>query len=151
MSPPWVNPIRPVRLIAAAGTGREWSELANRAGPARVTEGVADATGGALGAFIMETALTALFVFVILLVTEKGVPAVATGVAIGAALTTVHLVGIPVTGTSVNPARSIGPAIFSGSEALEQLWLFILAPLVGGLIAVVMWRVTRTPAPEQAA
>lgn len=110
-----------------------------------------DATGGALGAFIMETALTAFFVFVVLMVTEKGVPAVATGIAIGAALTTVHLVGIPTTGTSVNPARSIGPAIFSGTEALEQLWLFILAPLVGALIAVVMWKVTRTQTSDQTA
>jgi aquaporin Z len=103
-----------------------------------------DATGGALGAFILETALTAFFVFVILMVTEKGVPAVGTGIAIGAALTTVHLVGIPLTGTSVNPARSIGPALFSGTEALEQLWLFVLAPLVGGLIAVVLWRGARS-------
>jgi aquaporin Z len=106
------------------------------------------ATGGALGAFILETTLTALFVFVILMVTEKGVPAVGTGIAIGAALTTVHLVGIPLTGTSVNPARSIGPAIFSSiyegtAKPLEQLWLFILAPLLGGLIAVAVWKVAR--------
>jgi aquaporin Z len=100
------------------------------------------ATGGAVGAFILETALTALFVYVILLVTEKGVPPVGTGIAIGAALTTVHLVGIPLTGTSVNPARSIGPALFQGGEALSQLWLFILAPLLGGLVAVVLWRAT---------
>jgi aquaporin Z len=102
-----------------------------------------DATGGALGAFIMETVLTAFFVFVVLMVTEKGVPAVGAGISIGAALTAVHLVGIPLTGTSVNPARSIGPALFSGTEALEQLWLFVLAPLVGGLIAVAMWKITR--------
>lgn len=114
-------------------------------------------TGGALGAFVLETTLTAMFVYVILLVTEKGVPAVGTGLAIGAALTTVHLVGVPLTGTSVNPARSIGPAIFSSilsgdSLPLEQLWLFILAPLVGGLIAVVLWKVTRSvPAPAAAA
>jgi aquaporin Z len=103
------------------------------------------ATGGAVGAFILETALTAVFVLVILLVTEKGIPPVGTGVAIGAALTAVHLVGIPLTGTSVNPARSIGPALFQGGDALSQLWLFILAPLVGGLVAVAIWRVVRTP------
>jgi len=103
------------------------------------------ATGGALGAFILETALTAVFVLVILLVTEKGIPPVGTGLAIGAALTAVHLVGVPLTGTSVNPARSIGPALFQGGDALSQLWLFILAPLVGGLVAVAVWRVVRAP------
>jgi aquaporin Z len=56
-------------------------------------------------------------------------------VAIGLALATVHLIGIPLTGTSVNPARSIGPALFVGGDALRQLWLFILAPLVGGALA----------------
>jgi aquaporin Z len=101
-------------------------------------------TGGALGAFILEAVLTSLFVYVVLMVTEKGVPPVGTGLAIGAALTAVHLVGVPLTGTSVNPARSIGPALFQGGDALEQLWLFILAPLVGGVIAVGVWMVTRT-------
>ncbi len=101
------------------------------------------ATGGALGAFILETTLTALFVFVVLMVTEKGIPPVGTGLAIGAALTAAHLVGVPLTGTSVNPARSIGPALFSGTEALQQLWLFILAPLLGGVIAVGVWKVAR--------
>jgi aquaporin Z len=105
------------------------------------------ATGGALGAFILETVLTAMFVLVVLLVTEKGVPPVGTGLAIGAALTAVHLVGVPLTGTSVNPARSIGPALFQGGDAINQLWLFILAPLVGGLVAVALWRLVRsTPA-----
>jgi aquaporin Z len=102
------------------------------------------ATGGALGAFILETTLTTLFVLVILLVTEKGVPPVGTGLAIGAALTACHLVGVPLTGTSVNPARSIGPALFQGGDALSQLWLFILAPLLGGLIAVGVWQAIRT-------
>jgi len=101
------------------------------------------ATGGAVGAFILETTLTALFVMVILLVTEKGVPPVGTGLAIGAALTACHLVGVPLTGTSVNPARSIGPALFQGGDAINQLWLFILAPLLGGLVAVAVWRLIR--------
>jgi aquaporin Z len=56
----------------------------------------------------------------------------------------VHLVGIPLTGTSVNPARSLGPALFAGGDALGQVWLFILAPLVGGVIAVVVWKLIRT-------
>jgi aquaporin Z len=88
--------------------------------------------GGAFGA---EVILTFLFVFVVLSVTGKmGTPAVA-GVAIGMALTLVHLIGIPLTGTSVNPARSLGPALIVGHSALSQVWLFIVAPFVGGGVA----------------
>ena len=61
------------------------------------------------------------------------------GLAIGAALTVVHLVGIPLTGTSVNPARSFGPALFAGGDALAHLWLFIVAPLLGGALAAVAY------------
>jgi aquaporin Z len=61
------------------------------------------------------------------------------GVTIGFAQTTVHLLGIPFTGPSVNPARSFGPALFAGGDALEQLWLFIVAPLIGGAIAAVVF------------
>lgn len=87
------------------------------------------------GAFLAEVILTFLFVFVVLSVTGKRGNATAAGAAIGLGLTTVHLVGIPLTGTSVNPARSFGPALFAGGDALAQLWLFIVAPLVGGAIA----------------
>lgn len=89
------------------------------------------------GAFITEVILTFVFVLVVLMATSKlNKPAVA-GVFIGLALTTVHLVGIPITGTSVNPARSFGPALFAGGDALAQLWLFIVAPLIGGALAAV--------------
>jgi len=87
------------------------------------------------GAFLAEVVLTFLFVLVVLTVTRKAAWPQLGGVAIGLALATVHLIGIPLTGTSVNPARSIGPALFVGGDALRQLWLFILAPLVGGAIA----------------
>jgi aquaporin Z len=87
------------------------------------------------GAFVAEVVLTFLFVFVVLAVTRKAAWPQVGGVAIGLALSIVHLVGIPLTGTSVNPARSIGPALFVGGTALSQLWLFIVAPLVGGLVA----------------
>ena len=80
----------------------------------------------------------------ILLVTERVAAPGFAGIAIGLALTTVHLVGIPLDGTSVNPARSLGPALFAGGDALGQVWLFILAPLVGSLVAVVVWRLTRS-------
>ena len=76
------------------------------------------------GAFLAEAVLTFLFVFVVLAVTRRAAWPQLGGVAIGLALTTVHLIGIPLTGTSVNPARSIGPALFVGGSALSQLWLF---------------------------
>ena len=86
-------------------------------------------------AFLIEVVLTAVFVFVILAVTSTVGNAVTAGVAIGLTLTFIHLFGIPLTGTSVNPARSFGPALIVGGTALKQVWLFLLAPLVGGAIA----------------
>jgi len=62
------------------------------------------------------------------------------GVAIGLSLVFIHLVGIPITGTSVNPARSLGPAIISGGTALNQLWLFWVAPIIGGVVAAAVWK-----------
>ena len=89
----------------------------------------------AVGAVAAEVVLTALFVFTILSVTRKAAPPLVAGAVIGLSLVVVHLIGIPLTGTSVNPARSIGPALFVGGVALSQLWVFIVAPLVGGAIA----------------
>jgi len=94
----------------------------------------------ATGAFAAEVILTFLFVLVVLGATSRIATAGATGLAIGLALTTVHLVGIPITGTSVNPARSLGPALVVRSDALTQVWLFIVAPLVGGVIAAGAYR-----------
>lgn len=86
-------------------------------------------------AFGVELILTLLFVFVVLTVTSKvGAPGFA-GLVIGLTLSVVHLVGIPLTGTSVNPARSLGPALVVGGTALDQVWLFIVAPLIGGALA----------------
>ena len=79
--------------------------------------------------------LTAFFVFVILGVTSKIGNTATAGMVIGLTLTVVHLIGIPITGTSVNPARSLGPALVVGGTALHQVWLFIVAPLVGGILA----------------
>ncbi|MDA9470026.1 MIP family channel protein [Enterococcus sp. 5H] len=93
----------------------------------------------AMGALTIEIILTFIFVLVIMTVTssKKGNAKLA-GIAIGLTLTMVHLVGIPLTGTSVNPARSIAPAIFAGGEALSQLWVFIVAPIIGGLLAALV-------------
>lgn len=90
---------------------------------------------GAGGAFLAEVILTALFVFTVLAMTGKTANTATAGLVIGFALTTVHLVGIPITGTSVNPARSLGPALVVGGTALKQVWLFIVAPFVGAFIA----------------
>ena len=91
-------------------------------------------------AFITEVVMTCLFLLVIFGTTSKqGNPNMA-GLAIGITLVLIHLVAIPVTGTSVNPARSIGPALFAGGKALSQLWLFIVAPIVGGILAAVIWK-----------
>jgi aquaporin Z len=90
---------------------------------------------GVGGAIIVEIVLTAIFVFVVLRVTSATANAATAAIAIGLTLTVVHLVGIPITGTSVNPARSLGPALVVGGSALSQVWLFIVAPLVGGVLA----------------
>lgn len=91
-------------------------------------------------AFFVEVILTLLFVFVILLVTSKIGNSAFAGLVIGLTLTLVHLVGIPLTGTSVNPARSLGPALVVGGTALNQVWLFIVAPLVGAVLAAALFR-----------
>ena len=90
---------------------------------------------GLVGALLFEVIATAIFVVVILGVTSKNGNATMAGLVIGLSLTMIHLVGISITGTSVNPARSIGPALFAGGQALSQLWLFIVAPLAGAVIA----------------
>lgn len=95
------------------------------------------------GAFVLEMVLTAVFVLVILLVTEKVANQAMAGAAIGFTLVLVHIVAIPLTGTSVNPARSLGPALFAGGDALAQVWLFIVAPLVGAVLAWAAWKVIR--------
>lgn len=91
-----------------------------------------------ISAFLFEVIATAVFLVVILAVTSETGNAAMAGLAIGLTLTMIHLVGITVTGTSVNPARSIGPALFVGGTALSQLWLFILAPLIGGALGGVL-------------
>lgn len=92
-------------------------------------------------AFLAEAIFTFIFVLVVLGVTDskKGNSSLA-GLAIGLTLVLIHIVCIPITGTSVNPARSIGPALFAGGTALSQLWLFIVAPLVGAAFSAVVWK-----------
>jgi len=93
-----------------------------------------------LSCFIFEIVFTALFLFVIFGATHKDAPKGFAGIAIGFTLVLIHLVGIPVDGTSVNPARSLGPAVFVGGAAISQVWLFIVAPIVGCVIAAIIWK-----------
>ncbi|WP_029904373.1 MIP family channel protein [Prevotella sp. 10(H)] len=105
------------------------------------------AEGSMLTAFIAETVFTFIFVLVVLGVTSKGANNQFAGVAIGLALVLIHIVCIPITGTSVNPARSVGPAIFDaieGGKALSQLWLFIVAPFLGAAISALVWKAIDT-------
>jgi aquaporin Z len=90
--------------------------------------------------FIAEIVLTGFFLFVIFGSTSKDSPKGFAGVSIGFSLVLIHLIGIPITGTSVNPARSLGPAIFVGVEALSQLWLFWVAPIIGAVFAALVWK-----------
>jgi aquaporin Z len=93
--------------------------------------------GAAFGA---EVVLTALFLLVIFGSTSEKAPKGFAGLAIGFSLVMIHLVSIPITNTSVNPARSLGPAVFVGGEALSQLWLFWVAPIIGGILAAIAWK-----------
>jgi len=103
---------------------------------------LAAGAGGAGGAILVEVILTCIFILVILSVTADHAKGSVAGIVIGLSLTFVHIVGIPLTGTSVNPARSIGPALLSGSgAALGDLWVFILAPLVGAAIAALIFQI----------
>lgn len=106
------------------------------------TSGFGDNSPGGyslVAALVIEIVLTAVFVLVILGVTDTRAPKGFAPLAIGLGLTLIHLVGIPVTNTSVNPARSIGPALFAGGTSLGQVWLFMVAPIVGALIAGVVY------------
>lgn len=114
----------------------------------------------AAGAFVAEVILTFVFVFVILAVTRRASNAMVAGLVIGLALMLVHIIGIPIDGTSVNPARSIGPALFVGGSALSQLWVFIVAPLIGGTASALLYEffypkgedeASVQPAPEEQA
>ena len=100
----------------------------------------ADSLGGWKGSMAVEAVLTFIFVLVILSVTSKKKFEKCAGLIIGFTLTLVHIFGIRFTGTSVNPARSFGPAIFVGGSALSSLWVFIVAPLIGSALAALVYR-----------
>ena len=92
------------------------------------------------GAIIVEIILTFVFVFTVLGVTKKAENGAVAGIVLGLTLAFVHIMGIPLTGTSVNPARSIAPALFIGGQALQQVWVFIVAPIIGAIIAGTLFK-----------
>lgn len=89
---------------------------------------------------ISEIVMTFVFLMVIFGSTSENAPKGFAGIAIGLALVMIHLVSIPITGTSVNPARSLGPAVFVGGNALSQLWMFCIGPFIGGILAALVWK-----------
>ena len=96
-----------------------------------------------VSAFVAEVVLTFIFLLVIHGSTSEKAPQGFAGISIGLSLVLIHLVGIPITGTSVNPARSLGPALMVGGTALSQLWLFWVAPIIGALLAAAVWRLLK--------
>lgn len=125
---------------AIIGSGILWLLAKDSGSTTTLTGANGFAEGATAVAFIAETVFTFIFVLVVLGVTAKNGLNEFAGIAIGLTLVLIHIVCIPITGTSVNPARSIGPAIFQGGVALQQLWLFIIAPLLGAAVAAMVWK-----------
>ncbi|MFQ6555108.1 aquaporin Z [Pseudomonas sp. Lb2C1-1] len=127
-------------LIYFIASGKEGFDLA-ASGLASNGYGEHSPGGYSMAAgFVAELVMTAMFILIILGATDKRAPAGLAPIAIGLALTLIHLISIPVTNTSVNPARSTGPALIVGGWAIEQLWLFWVAPLLGAVIGGVSYR-----------
>jgi aquaporin Z len=119
----------------------EWGDAVDKTGALGTSGWGTNVNAG--GAIVVEALLTALLVLVVLLVTGRAAAPGFAGIAIGLTLVVIHLIGIPLTGASVNPARSIGPAVVEGGAALSHLWLYIVAPLLGGALAAAVWPVVR--------
>ena len=139
---------------ATMGAGVLYLIMVDRFGSTTISNLAQNAYGSTTGysllaAAIAEIVCTFIFVLVIHGSLSKKAPKGFAGISIGLSLTLVHLVLIPITNASVNPARSLGPAIFVGGTALQQLWLFWVAPIIGGLLAAVVWKML-DPSKEQA-
>ena len=145
-----VGPYVAIQILGATVAGAVLYLIANgRPGFSAVTSGFASNGYGArspgsyslLACLVCEVVLTGVFLFIILGATDDRAPEGFGPIAIGLGLTLIHLISIPVTNTSVNPARSIGVAWFAGGDAIAQLWLFILAPLIGAAIVGATYRI----------
>jgi len=128
-------------VLAVIATGVDGFDLQESGFAANGFDDLSPGGYGLLAALVAEVVLTAMFLVVIMGATRVGSPNGTAPVAIGLALTLIHLVSIPVTNTSVNPARSTGPALIAGGDYIVQLWLFWLAPVVGGVIGALLFRV----------
>ncbi|MHA3705097.1 aquaporin [Jatrophihabitans sp. YIM 134969] len=154
-----LNPVEAVGYIVAqvlgaiGGTAVVYAVASNRAGYTEATDGIGAngwgaASSGGYGqtaAIIVEVVLTFLLVYTVLTVTASTVNAATAGLPIGFALLVCHLVAVPIDGTSVNPARSIGPALFAGGDAISQLWVFLVFPLIGAVAAALVFRFLPKP------
>lgn len=131
-----------IGAIAAAGLLKLIGSMCSPAITGLGTNGFGSASYvglGIAGAVVVEIVLTCVFLLAILGVTSSEKTANVAGLVIGLTLAFVHIIGIPLTGTSVNPARSLGPALLAGGQALSQVWVFIVAPLIGAAIAAFIW------------
>ena len=129
-----------IGAIAGAGLLRAMATTAGVDHTGNLGSNLVANAGGVGGAILIEVILTFIFVLLILGVTADKSKGAVAGISIGLTLTFVHIVGIPLTGTSVNPARSIGPALFAGGAALSDLWVFIVAPLIGAILAALVYK-----------
>jgi aquaporin Z len=136
-----------VQLLAAASACGVFSLIGGGVGGNFAANGYGELSMlkvGLPGVFIIETVMTAFFLIVIMGATRPGSPSGFAPLAIGLALTAIHIMSIPVSNTSVNPARSFGPAIYAGGEPLAQLWVFFAAPILGAIIGAVIYRLIET-------
>lgn len=142
-----VVPYVVVQLLAAAACCGVFSVIGGGVGGNYAANGFGELSMlkvGLPGVFLIETVMTAFFLIVIMGSTRPGSPAGFAPLAIGLALTAIHIMSIPVSNTSVNPARSFGPAIYAGGEPLAQLWVFFAAPILGGIIGALIYNAIET-------
>lgn len=142
-----VVPYVVVQLLAAASCCGVFSLIGGGVGGNFAANGYGELSMlkvGLPGVFIIETVMTAFFLIVIMGATRPGSPAGFAPLAIGFALTAIHIMSIPVSNTSVNPARSFGPAIYAGGEPLAQLWVFFAAPILGAIIGALIYNAIET-------
>jgi len=127
-------------VLAVIATGLDGFDLKESGFAANGFDDLSPAGYNLLACFVCEVVMTALFLLVIMGATRKGAPNGTAPVAIGLALTLIHLISIPVTNTSVNPARSTSQAVFAAGDYLPQLWLFWVAPILGGVLGALVYR-----------